>query len=1421
SGPPLCLRPSGYVTREVDLPPSVTADEHVDDHASSPPFAQREQAGGPQLFLADRPQLRDPRNVSVPESARPLAHSTKRAGCTVVALSRHPDVGTGQAYRSHVPLSTQIRINDTGGPPVSSLLDTGASLSTIDAKLFHDLGGTPTGHPIKVNGVGMTETEGWATITFFLAAHDSHGREVLLECSHDFHILPNFLPGLCLGLDFIQHHAVSIDIRHNRALLGRYSFPVTEKLPAPYAKEAELCSRTAFHIPARTSAWIPIDSACLAPGVDYTIHPRFMHTADHRIQLAGPTAIGSHGLSHVLLTNVGTQAINLPRRTPIADASVAHLGETFVESAHSFTLDAPMAAGATMASMAAGDAWTAEGAATEDDEDGVDADVAAPLDLFEGTVDPNHDLARDAATTLVDEHFKVGVDEAGDPPPGIVDLLRRHREAFALDGRPGLIRGEEMTIPLKPDAPLRSEPPRRASPEKRAAMDSAIDQLLTWDVIEPSSSPISFPVLMVRQYNKWRFCVDYRQLNAITVADRYPLPTTDSVFHTLMGKSWFSSLDAIRGYHQMPVKPEDRWKTAFVCHRGLYQYKAVPFGLRNAPAGFQRLMDKILGALRWKEAVIYIDDTVVATETLEEHLRALDTLLSRATAAGLKFSPAKCTFAVPSLVLLGRKVSGAGVAVWDERAKAVHDLPRPRTLQDLYHALGLFGYYRIFIQGFAALAEPLTRMTRGWRYESVNGRTRLVNQKGETASASQTVLEWGPTQEESFKSLKRIISSAPVLAHPDPSRPYVLYVDASKFAFAAALHQVHAEAGPDLPVSRPKASLNTLEFAALPPDVAKERWSAWVRADPVFRSLFHRAQSSPTSEWMVQDGVLLRRTDGRIALPEAALGMVLRDAHDHRGHFGFTKTYLAVSRRFWRPRLLDNVRAWIRHCPPCLKTKLAPKVGELDISSDARLPFETTATDLVLGLPRSRSGCDAVLIILDIFSRMVLLEPCRSTIDSAGIASIISNRVLRLGFRPRRLVSDSEARMTGALMQKLAESLGAVLTPSSPHHQQANSVERFVQTLESVLQAMCQGDHAHWDKQVIPAVELAMNSSPNITTGERPFDLVFIDHPDAAHAVFDLDETVGAASFPERLAAANARMDEARNTIERERSRQKVRYDRRHAPLPELRVGDSVFVRLGSRPLPGVAVGKFDPEKAGPFQVREVLSPHRVRLSLPAGDGDDAIFNVEQLDVSPPGPDPFLAERTSAGPSVERIAGVPSPRPSAPVARPGSSPGPVVEDIEDLVLPSRARQPPRALRDFHVGVQAVVPFDMLRGPVYRPKHVEVDGGSAVLYERPVSFLSRLTSISEQRLVAPELEFSCLAWAFAKWCHLLEGAEITVVTDHAPLGPMLNAGSSQVYGPVITRCRALLLPHIHNFTFIHRPGAIHKNVDSLSRLTPPS
>ncbi|KAE8227823.1 hypothetical protein CF326_g7266 [Tilletia indica] len=1249
---------------------------------------------------------------------------------------------------------------------------------------------------MNIKGLGAVTSLGWSTITFFIDATTSRGRSVSVECTLDFHVLEAFAPGLCLGQDFISAHGVAIHPKRGQAMLrgdaGPLTFSVHDQMPAPFASHPELCLTRDVVVPARSHMWVPIDSASLAPGLDYTAHPRMSVDASEHVRIAGPLAVINSTVSQLLVTNLGTLDAPLARRTPVADAVVAQLGDVHLASPHTFELRA----GSPDAQV-----HTAEGTPVV-----ATAAEAEPLEMCEQVDDIDASPPpEDPATVLVDGAFKIGVNESGEPPEALVDVLRRHRAAFALDGVPGRVVGHEMPIDLVDERALHPEAPRRASPEKQQAMDTAIDQLLQWDVIEPSTSPISFPVLMVRQYAKWRFCVDYRQLNAHTIPDAYPLPTTDSIFNSLAGKKIYSSLDAIRGYHQLPVREQDRWKTAFTCHRGLFQYKTVPFGLRNAPAVFQRLMDSLLGELRWRVAVVYIDDVVVATHDMDEHVRALDILLGRAEEAGLRFSPAKCTFGISSLVLLGRKVSGAGVAVWSDRARAVLDLPRPTTLRELYHTMGLFGYYRSFIPGFASIASPLTELTRGWRYERLGDRSRLVAEDGSPANADRVEIPWGDEQQLAFDRLKQAIASPPVLAHPDPSRPYLLYVDASKEGFGAVLHQVFDADDPAPTPSRAAAVVQTLDTSLLPPHIAKERWRAWLQRDRHFGPVLRAVEAGDdTSEWTVTDGVLVRRGDGRVALPEGGLPDLLRATHDRRGHFGFTKTFLALSRHFWRPGLSVAVRAWVAHCSVCRATKLDRRSGRLDIEDDAAFPFEAFALDLLLGFPRSRAGNDAVLVLLDLFSRMVLLEPCSASVTAEGIAAIISNRILRYGWRPRKIVPDSESKLTGEVMSTLATSLRAELAPSVPHHHQANPAERCIQTVKHVLQALCLGTRAHWDRRAIPAAELAVNSTPSVSTGFRPFDLVFVSHPDVVHAVFDSDGHPGVNSFPERLAAANARLEDARVALEEARGVQKRRYDASRAPLPALAVGDEVFVRLPDRPVPGVADDKLAPRKLGPFKVKEVLGDHRVRLTLPEDMRIGDTFSVSQLDALPRAEDPFSTHRAGLPPTADSSTSTSSSR--------SPSPPP---------LPPRARRAPVALRGYETApglfTYSSAAVDALRGPYHRPRRTVLDGRAVVLTERPVAFLSRLTMPSEKKLVAAELELCCLAWAFGRFLHLLEGAEVTVVTDHSPLGPMLTSTAGAKYGPVISKCRALLMPHLAHLRFLHRPGSSHTNADALSRL----
>ncbi|KAE8180310.1 hypothetical protein CF335_g9294 [Tilletia laevis] len=415
---------------------------------------------------------------------------------------------------------------------------------------------------------------------------------------------------------------------------------------------------------------------------------------------------------------------------------------------------------------------------------------------------------------------------------------------------------------------------------------------------------------------------------------------------------------------------------------------------------------------------------------------------------------------------------------------------------------------------------------------------------------------------------------------------------------------------------------------------------------------------------------------------------------------------------------------------------------------------------------------------------MVLLEPCSSEISAEGIAAIVSDRILRLGWRPRRLVTDSETKMTGTVMQSLALSLGAVVAPSPPHHQQANAVERSIQTVQVTLRAMCLESKRAWDRRAVPSVELAMNSTPSVSTGAQ------------------------------KLAVAEERLTEARETLAAARAEQKRRYDAKRRSLPELSVGDKVFVRLTDRPVPGAITSKLDVRKLGPFRVAEVLSSHRVRLALPAPLRIHDIFSVEQLDVVPVGTDPFAEARDVLPPLVPSAV-----EDADEVVSAISAAGHDEDDGNPpAVRPSRAVRPPVNLREYDVGLYAVgVDTELLRTPSTKPRRVVVAGREIVLLERPVAYLSRLTTAVESKFVASELELCCFAWAMGRLMHLLEGALVTVVTDHAPLGPMLTATASHEYGPTISKCRAILMPHIPNLRFIYKPGRKHTNADALSRL----
>ncbi len=260
-------------------------------------------------------------------------------------------------------------------------------------------------------------------------------------------------------------------------------------------------------------------------------------------------------------------------------------------------------------------------------------------------------------------------------------VLKRHK-AFGLDGRLGHYNAY-VKIPLCPNAKEVSLPPFIASPEKRAVIDQQIDAWLSKEVIEPSKSPWGFPAFIVQRNKKPRMVIDYRKLNAMTIPDEFPLPRQEEILQSLTGAQWLSTLDALAGFIQLEIDEEDREKTAFRTHRGLFHFTRMPFGLRNGPSVFQRVTQSVLAPYLWLFTLVYIDDIVVFSLTFKDHIHHLDLVFKAIEKSGLTLSPAKCFLGYQSLLLLGQKVSRLGLSTHKEKTDAIVALKEPNTINEL------------------------------------------------------------------------------------------------------------------------------------------------------------------------------------------------------------------------------------------------------------------------------------------------------------------------------------------------------------------------------------------------------------------------------------------------------------------------------------------------------------------------------------------------------------------------------------------------------------------------------------------------------------------------------------------------------------------------------------------------------------------
>ncbi|KAA0053234.1 DNA/RNA polymerases superfamily protein [Cucumis melo var. makuwa] len=860
-------------------------------------------------------------------------------------------------------------------------------------------------------------------------------------------------------------------------------------------------------------------------------------------------------------------------------------------------------------------------------------------------------------------------------------VVRDYSDVFP-EELPGLPphREVEFAIELESGTVPISRAPYRMAPAELKELKVQLQELLDKGFIRPSVSPWGAPVLFVKKKDgSMRLCIDNRELNKVTVKNRYPLPRIDDLFDQLQGATVFSKIDLRSGYHQLRIKDGDVPKTAFRSRYGHYEFIVMSFGLTNAPAVFMDLMNRVFREFLDTFVIVFIDDILIYSKTEaehEEHLRmVLQTLRDNKLYA--KFS--KCEFWLKQVSFLGHVVSKAGVSVDPAKIEAVTGWTRPSTVSEVRSFLGLAGYYRRFVENFSRIATPLTQLTR----------------KG-------APFVWSKACEDSFQNLKQKLVTAPVLTVPNGSGSFVIYSDAFKKGLGCVLMQqgkVVAYASRQLKSHEQNYPTHDLELAAVvfalkiwrhylygekiqiftdhkslkyfftqkELNMRQRRWLELVKdydceilyhpgkanvvadalsrklaqltVQPTLRQRIIDAQSN--DPYLVEkrglaetrqavefslssDGGLL--FERRLCVPSdrAVKTELLSEAHSSpfSMHPGSTKMYQDLKRVYWWRNMKREVAEFVSKCLVCQQVK-APRQKPAGLLQPLSIPewkWENVSMDFITGLPRTLKGFTVIWVVVDRLTKSAHFLPGKSTYTASKWAQLYMSEIVRLHGVPVSIVSDRDARSTSKFWKGLQTAMGTRLDFSTAFHPQTDGqTERLNQVLEDMLRACALEFPGSWDSH-LHLMEFAYNNSYQATIGMAPFEALY---GKCCRSPVCWDE-VGEQRLmgPELVQSTNEAIQKIKSRMRTAQSRQKSYADVRRKDL-EFEVGDKVFLKVA--PMRGVLRferrGKLSSHFVGPFEILERIGPVAYRLALPPSLSTvHDVFHVSMLRKYVPDP---------------------------------------------------------------------------------------------------------------------------------------------------------------------------------------------------------
>ena len=861
-------------------------------------------------------------------------------------------------------------------------------------------------------------------------------------------------------------------------------------------------------------------------------------------------------------------------------------------------------------------------------------------------------------------------------PPIVTNLLQEYADVFPKEVPPGLppIRGIEHQIDLIPGASLPNRTPYRTNPEETKEIQRQVQELLDKGYVRESLSPCAVPVLLVpKKDGSWRMCVDCRAINNITIRYRHPIPRLDDMLDELSGSIVFSKIDLRSGYHQIRMKLGDEWKTAFKTKFGLYEWLVMPFGLTNAPSTFMRLMNEVLRAFIGRFVVVYFDDILIYSKSLEDHLDHLRAVLDALRDARLFGNLEKCTFCTDRVSFLGYVVTPQGIQVDQAKVEAIHSWPVPTTVTQVRSFLGLAGFYRRFVKNFSTIAAPLHELTK----------------KG-------TTFTWAAAQQDAFSVLKDKLTHAPLLQLPDFNKTFELECDASGIGLGGVLLQdgkpvayfSEKLSGPSLNYStydkellalvrtletwqhylwpkefvihsdheslkhiRSQAKLNRrhakwVEFIESFPYVIKhkkgkenviadalsrrytmlsqldckifglETIKAQYAHDDDFKDVLLNCKEGKTwNKFVLTDGFIFRAN--KLCIPASSVRLLLlQEAHGGglMGHFGVKKTEDILADHFFWPKMRRDVERFVARCTTCQKAKSRLNPHGLYIPLPVpNAPWEDISMDFVLGLPRTKKGRDSVFVVVDRFSKMAHFIPCHKTDDATHVADLFFREIVRLHGVPNTIVSDRDAKFLSHFWRTLWAKLGTKLLFSTTCHPQTDGQTEVVnRTLSTMLRAILKKNIKMWE-ECLPHVEFAYNRSQHSTTKKSPFEIVYGFVPRAPIDLLPLPTSERLNFDAKQRGELMLKMHETtKENIETMNAKYKLAGSRgkKHVTFEP---GDLVWLHLRKDRFPDLRKSKLLPRADGPFKVVAKINDNAYKLELPADFGVSPTFNIADL----------------------------------------------------------------------------------------------------------------------------------------------------------------------------------------------------------------